>query len=223
MLMHKNSTNSGWTCAGGPVGSRVQDRASMQHKLAFKRNARFDCMVPKPKKGASLDTLHTKFGTGRQPACHQKSKAYSTAKAGVCFVCRTRVVVSHYEGCVYGWRFGCAPLPSPECSWPCSCTLSSAGHSWASEHRGSMVDVVRCITECCTFVGIVFRRSQNLYERIGYQSLFVSHRATDSGDVAPAVHAHREANVQMLRHLLGTGETAINSKFAIMVKLLDNR
>jgi hypothetical protein len=96
----------------------------MQHKLAFKRNARFDYMVPKPKKGASLDTHLTrpKFGTGELTGLPPKSKAYSTAKAGVCFVCEPEeVVVSHYEaGYVYEMEVQVRP-PYP--------LLSAHGHA----------------------------------------------------------------------------------------------
>lgn len=76
----------------------------MQHKLGFKRNARFDYMAPTPKQGAGDSHLtRPKFGIGETPVGVPKSKAYSTAKPGVCFVCEPEeVVISRYEaGYVY--------------------------------------------------------------------------------------------------------------------------
>lgn len=75
--------------------------ASMQHKLAFKRNPRYDYMAPKPKKVIVLDANLTrpKFGTGQLASGSPKSKSYSTAKPGICFVCEPEeVVISRYEG-----------------------------------------------------------------------------------------------------------------------------
>jgi hypothetical protein len=83
---------SGSTGAQWDVESKIIKR--MQQKLAFKRNPRYDYMLPAPHKAASVSPAGK--GSPHRAAipgltCLQRSRS-ATVKANTCFVCEPEVV-----------------------------------------------------------------------------------------------------------------------------------